>query len=159
MGSAMNSLPSSTSIISATETIGLVIEKMRKMASLGHRRAAGPQRAEIAPVGDLAAARDQHGDARYVVGIDFALHHRGQPIEAGGGKPGILRGGGDVCRRGCSFMLGPGVLSAAETKACLSPGRHAMPASAGAGAAVRAGRTATSHELDALARTSPGRSD
>ena len=35
----MNSRPSSTSIISATEMIGLVMEKMRKMALLG---SAGP---------------------------------------------------------------------------------------------------------------------
>ena len=60
----------------------------------GQRRTAGPQRAEIAPIADLAAARDQHGDTRHVTGIDLALHHCREAIETGGMKPD-LAGGND----------------------------------------------------------------
>ena len=123
----MKSFPSSTSIMSATETIGLVIEINAENGVAAQRRPAGPQRADVVPIGDFAAPGDHHGNAGHVAGIDLALHHGGKPRRAPAVvKPDLLWVGGNLrVQSGGMFvrMIVHGASSPVgkELKPCASP--------------------------------------
>ena len=124
-GSASRSWPSSTSIMMPTETIGLVIEKMRKMVSWAiGRLSAGlcrPMRVEPA---DLALARDHHGDAGQGSLVDLALERVRQLLQSGRRQPDASpawpAGSGGVCGLAACFGGGLRVHGLSPECSCLA---------------------------------------
>ncbi len=107
--------PSSTSCMMPIETIGLVIEKMRKMLSrvIGALGAGGLPAERLEPA-DLAAAGDQHGDAGHGALVDLALERVRHPLQPAWRQSERFRparrGSGGVCgtvacfAAACAFM-------------------------------------------------------
>ena len=106
IGSLSRKWPSSSSIMMPTETIGLVMEKMRNrvLCAIG-AGLAGILPAERLEPADLAAARDHHGHARRGSLVDVALERVRHPLQPDGARARAIPvwpggGAGSAGRRG-----------------------------------------------------------